>query len=114
DLPVLLLPGSIALDKAERSGLRAVSEAFADRSYNPDGTLVSRTDPAAVLHDPQRITQNMIRLASEGTIRAIDGTIIRTSAESICVHGDTAGAVAVAAAVRAGLESSGIDIKSFA
>ena len=113
DLPVLLLPGSIALAKAGKAGLRPVAEAFADRNYNPDGTLVSRTQPHAVLHDPGQITQNMIRLASDGQIKAVDGSIIRTEAESICVHGDTAGAVAVAAAVRAGLESSGIDIKSF-
>ncbi|MCW4465009.1 LamB/YcsF family protein [Glutamicibacter sp. MNS18] len=113
DLPVLLLPGSLALSKAGKAGLRPVAEAFADRNYNPDGTLVSRTQPHAVLHDPGQITQNMIRLASDGQIKAVDGSIIRTEAESICVHGDTAGAIAVAAAVRAGLESSGIDIKSF-
>lgn len=113
DLPVLLLPGSLALSKAQQAGLRPVSEAFADRNYNPDGTLVSRTQSNAMLHDPTQITENMVRLASDGQIRAVDGSIIHTSAESICVHGDTAGAVAVAAAVRAGLESSGIDIKSF-
>lgn len=113
DLPVLLLPGSLALHKAAKAGLRPVSEAFADRNYNPDGTLVARTQAHALLHDPTQITENMIRLAAEGQIRAIDGSIISTSAESICVHGDTAGAVSVAAAVRTGLESSGIEIKSF-
>ncbi|WP_431711262.1 LamB/YcsF family protein [Glutamicibacter uratoxydans] len=113
DLPVLLLPGSLALHKAEKAGLRGVSEAFADRNYNPDGTLVSRTNADAMLHNPQQITENMVRLASDGQIRAVDGSIINTSAESICVHGDTAGAVAVAAAVRSGLESAGIGIKSF-
>lgn len=113
-LPVLLLPGSVALAKAEQAGLRAVAEAFADRNYNPDGTLVSRREASALLHDPAQITENMVRLATEGQIRAVDGSIIRTNAESICVHGDTAGAVAVAAAVRAGLEGTGVQIKSFA
>lgn len=113
DLPVLLLPGSVALAKAEQAGLRPVAEAFADRNYNPDGTLVSRREPNAVLHDTAQVTQNMIRLATEGTIQAIDGSIIKMPAQSICVHGDTAGAVAMAAAVRAGLESAGVEIKSF-
>lgn len=114
DLPVLLLPGSVALRKAERAGLRPVCEAFADRNYNPDGTLVSRREAHAVLHDPELITKNMVRLAATGEIEAVDGSILRMPAQSICVHGDTPGAVAVAAAVRAGLEASGISIKSFA
>lgn len=113
DLPLLLLPGSVALIRAEKAGLRAVAEAFADRNYTPEGTLVSRLDPHAVLHDPAQVTANMVRLATEGTVTAIDGSIIRMSAESICVHGDTAGAVAMAAAVRAGLEQAGVQIKSF-
>ncbi|WP_404289446.1 LamB/YcsF family protein [Glutamicibacter arilaitensis] len=114
DLPVLLLPGSVALAKAEAAGLRPVAEAFADRNYTPDGTLVSRREANAVLHDSVQVTENMIRLATEGTIKAVDGSIIQMPAESICVHGDTAGSVAMAAAVRAGLESAGVQIKSFA
>ncbi|RAX48732.1 LamB/YcsF family protein [Arthrobacter sp. AQ5-05] len=113
DLPVLLLPGSVALAKAEAAGLRPVAEAFADRNYTPAGTLVSRREANAVLHDPAAVTANMIRLATEKTIVAIDGSVIPMDAESICVHGDTAGAVAMAAAVRAGLESAGVTIKSF-
>jgi len=114
DLPLLLLPGSVALDRAEAAGLRAVAEAFADRNYTPGGTLVSRREPDAVLHDPVQVTANMVRLATEGTITAVDGSVIRMPAESICVHGDTAGAVAMAAAVRTGLEAAGVHIKSFA
>lgn len=113
DLPVLLLPGSIALVKADAAGLRPVTEAFADRNYNPDGTLVSRREANALLHDPETVTRNMIRLATEKTIVAIDGSVIPMDAESICVHGDTAGAVAMAAAVRSGLQCAGVDIKSF-
>ncbi|MGF9663851.1 5-oxoprolinase subunit PxpA [Arthrobacter crystallopoietes] len=114
DLPLLLLPGSVALAKAAAAGLRGVAEAFADRAYNPDGTLVSRREPGAVLHDTDLVVTNMVRLAQTGKITAIDGTIIRVDAESICVHGDTPGSVAMAAAVRAGLESAGVTVRSFA
>lgn len=114
DLPMLLLPGSVALREAEAAGLRGVAEAFADRAYNPDGTLVSRREAGAVLHDEDLVAANMVRLATEGTIVARDGSTIRTSAESICLHGDTEGAVSMAAAVRHGLESAGVAIRSFA
>ena len=113
DLPMLLLPGSVALAAAEAAGLRGVAEAFADRAYNPDGTLVSRRESGAVLHDEDAVAANMVRLATEGTIVARDGSTIKTSAESICLHGDTAGAVSMAAAVRRELEASGVDIRSF-
>lgn len=113
DLPVLLLPGSVALAKAQDAGLRPVAEAFADRNYNPDGTLVSRREANAVLHDPAAVAENMVRLATEGTIVAVDGSVIAMNAESICVHGDTAEAVAMAAAVRSSLEGAGVIIRSF-
>lgn len=113
DLPLLLLPGAVALSAAEAAGLRGVAEAFADRAYNPDGTLVSRREPGAVLHDEDAVAANMVRLATEGTIIARDGSTIRTSAESICLHGDTAGAVSMAATVRRELETAGVGIRSF-
>lgn len=113
-LPLLLLPDSIAQGKAEARGLRVLSEAFADRAYNPDGTLVSRREEGSVLHDPVTITANMVRLASEGTIVARDGSVLNVKADSICVHGDTPGAVAMAAAVRSGLEAAGVTVRSFA
>ncbi|MBT2521980.1 LamB/YcsF family protein [Arthrobacter sp. ISL-28] len=112
--PLLLLPGSLALQKAEARGLRGLSEAFADRAYNPDGTLVSRREEGAVLHDHAAITENMVRLATERKIVARDGSVLDVRADSICVHGDTAGSVAMAAAVRAGLESAGVTVRSFA
>lgn len=114
ELPLLLLPGSVALAKAEAKGLRAVTEAFADRAYNPDGTLVSRREEGAVLHDHAAITENMVRLATEGKLVARDGSVLDVHAESICVHGDTPGAVAMAAAVRSGLEAAGVTVRSFA
>ncbi|MDN3482344.1 5-oxoprolinase subunit PxpA [Arthrobacter sp. APC 3897] len=113
DLPVLLLPGAVALDKASDAGLRGVAEAFADRNYNPDGTLVSRRESNAVIHDTDRVAANMVRLATEGTITAVDGTDIPMNADSICVHGDTPGAVAMAKAVRTALENAGVTIQSF-
>lgn len=114
DLPVLLLPGSIALEKAEQAGLRGVAEAFADRGYTPEGTLVSRRDPGAVLHDEAEVAARMVRLATEGVVTAVDGSDVRVEAESICVHGDTPGAVSMAAAVRRALEDAGVTIASFA
>lgn len=112
-LPVLLLPGSIALDYAAEAGLRGVAEAFADRSYNPDGTLVSRDEPDAVLHHTEMVVENMLRLAQDREIIARDGTRIPVEAESICVHGDTTGAVELARSVRAALERAGVEIRSF-
>ncbi|RLY93699.1 LamB/YcsF family protein [Kocuria tytonicola] len=114
DLPLLLLPGSVALEKAERAGLRGVAEAFADRGYTPDGRLVSRREPGAVLHDAAEVTRRMIRLAEDGTLTAVDGSTVRIAAQSICVHGDTPGSAAMAAEVRRGLEDAGVTIRSFA
>lgn len=113
-LPLLLLPGSVALREADRAGLRGVPEAFADRGYNPDGTLVSRREPGAVLHDHAQIAANMVRLATEGTLTAIDGTELRPEAESICMHGDTTGAVEISTLVRGELEKAGVRVRSFA
>jgi len=113
-LPLLLLPGAVALRMAESRGLRAVAEAFADRAYNPDGTLVSRREEGAVLHDNEAVARNMVLLATEGKMVARDGSVLDVRADSICVHGDTPGAVAMAGAVRAGLEAAGVTVRSFA
>ncbi|MDQ0077708.1 UPF0271 protein [Arthrobacter oryzae] len=113
-LPILGLPGSEVLRLAEAAGLRGVSEAFADRAYNPDGTLVSRSLPGAVLHDPAEVAEHVLRMATDSAIRAVDGSILKVNADSICVHGDSPGAVAMAVAVKAALSDAGISIKSFA
>jgi UPF0271 protein len=112
-LPILGLPGSEVLRLAEAAGLRAVSEAFADRAYNPDGTLVSRSLPGAVLHDPAEVAEHVLRMATDSAIRAVDGSILKINADSICVHGDSPGAVAMAVAVKAALSDAGITIKAF-
>lgn len=113
-LPVLGLPGSLVLELASDAGLRAVTEAFADRGYTPDGRLVPRTEPGAVLHDPGEVAARVVRLGQEGLVTAVDGTDVEVRAESVCIHGDTPGAVAMARAVRAALEQSGVEIRPFA
>ena len=113
ELPVLGLPGSVFLAAAEEAGLRTVREAFADRGYTPQATLVPRTEPGAVLHDPQAIAERVARMALEGVVEAADGSLVAVDAQSICVHGDTPGAVAIAERVRAALQEAGVELGSF-
>ncbi len=115
--PSLVLMGlanAPILDLARTSGLSVVAEAFADRAYTPQGQLVSRRESGAVLHDAEMIAARMVQLAREGTLEAIDGSIIKIEAQSICVHGDSPGAVAIAQQIRKRFEAEGIDIRSFA
>lgn len=113
DLPVLLLPGAVAIEKAEKAGLRAVREAFADRNYNPDGTLVSRREPDAVVSDPDAVAARVVQLARERTLVARDGTTIDIDAESLCVHGDSPGSVELARRIVGALRDADIEIRSF-
>ena len=114
ELPVLGLPGSAFLRAAEEAGLRAVPEFFVDRGYTPDGTLVPRREEGAVLHDPEEVTERVLRLVGDGVVRAVDGSDVAVSAASACVHGDSPGAVDMARAVRAGLERAGVTLRAFA
>lgn len=91
-----------------------MAEAFADRAYTPGGALVSRRDPGAVLHDPETVAARMLHLARTGTIQAIDGSTLDLQADSICVHGDSPGAVAMAARIRDLLLAEGVTIAPFA
>jgi len=113
-LPVLGLPGSAWLTLAEESGHPVFREAFVDRAYLPDGTLVPRTQEGAVLHDPDAVVAQAVRLATRKEVLAIDGTVVPVQADSLCIHGDTPGAVNMAAAVREGLEKAGVEIEAFA
>ena len=113
-LPLLGLPGSQLLRLAEEAGLRAVPEAFADRGYTPEGTLVPRTQPGALLHDADEVAARMLRLVTDGVIRSVDGTDVVVRAESVCVHGDSPGAVLMASAVRESLTGAGVTIRAFA
>ena len=113
-LPVVGLPGSVWLRQAESAGLRVVAEAFADRAYTPEGGLVDRRQPGAVLHDPDEVAARVVRMATDGVVEAVDGSLVPVAAESVCVHGDSPGAVAMARAVRAGLEGAGVRLAAFA
>src|SRR6201992_951308 len=112
-LPVLGMTGSAFFDEASRTGLRTVTEAFADRAYRPDGRLVSRREPGAVLDDPGEVAERVLAMVSSGQGTAIDGTQVQVSVESVCVHGDSPGAVQIATAVRDRLESGGVDLEAF-
>ena len=112
-LPLLALSGAPVVTQARALGLTVICEAFADRAYQPDGQLVSRRLPGAVLHDPVEIAARMLRLVREGRLTAVDGTEISLEAQSICVHGDTPAAVAIAAALRADLAAAGVSLLAF-
>ena len=114
NLALVALAGSPLVRWAQDAGLRVVAEAFADRAYTPQGTLVSRREKGAVLHDSALVAQRMLRLVRDGVIQAIDGSLARVQAQSICVHGDSPGAVEMARAVRMALESDGVVVRSFA
>jgi 5-oxoprolinase (ATP-hydrolysing) subunit A len=112
-LPVLGLAGSSFFTEAGRRGLRTVAEAFADRAYQPDGQLVSRREPGAVLDDAAAIAERVLTMVTTGTVTAADGSTVTISVESVCVHGDSPGAVQIATAVRERLTAEGIDLKAF-
>lgn len=113
-LVLMGLANAPILDLARKAGLAVIAEAFADRAYTPQGQLVSRREAGAVLHDTAKIADRMVQLAREGTLEAIDGNIIKIEAQSICVHGDSPGAVAIAQEIRRRFEAEGIEIRSFA
>lgn len=113
-LVLVALAGSPLIGWARDAGLRVVAEAFADRGYTPQGTLVSRREPGAVLHDPALVAARMLRLVEEGVVEAIDGSLARIEADSICVHGDSPDAVGMAREVRRVLVEAGVSLKAFA
>lgn len=112
-LPVMGMPGSVWLRLAEEAGLAVVPEAFADRAYTPEGTLVSRREPDAVLHDPDEVAERCVRMVTRGEVTAVDGSVVPVRAASLCVHGDSPGAVAMARAVRGRLERAGVTVAPF-
>ncbi len=110
DAAVVGLAGSPALAVFASEGLRAVAECFADRAYEADGTLRSRKLPGAVLSDPRAAAQQAVAIACGGFATASTGERVPVAAQTVCVHGDTPGAVLVAAAVRAALEAAGVAV----
>jgi UPF0271 protein len=114
ELPVLTLPGSVVHKVAEEHGVATVAEAFADRAYTPAGTLVSRREPGAVIDDPDEVAARAVRMAVSREVSAVDGATVRLDARSVCVHGDTPGAVRLARAVRDALVEAGVTLRAFA
>ncbi|GAA2274244.1 UPF0271 protein [Streptomyces ruber] len=113
-LPVLGLPGSRLLAAAADAGLTGVPEAFADRAYTPEGTLVPRREPGAVVHDEDAVVRRALAFAVDGTVEAVDGTSVAVAPRSLCVHGDTPGAARIAVRVREALAAAGVEVGAFA
>lgn len=109
-LAILALDESAQVEVAATMGFPVVREAYADRAYQPNGLLVPRSEPGAVLHDAGLIAERCVRLAERGELVAIDGTVFKSGAQSICIHGDTAEAVVIAREVRWALEAAGVEI----
>lgn len=112
-LAILGAPGSPLLALADERGMEPVAEAFADRAYLADGRLVPRSEPGSVFTDPAEVATRAVSIAVDRVVTAVDGTRIEVRARSICVHGDTPGAVALARAVRAGLEMASVGVHPF-
>ncbi|MFB7516528.1 LamB/YcsF family protein [Streptomyces sp. NPDC056144] len=113
-LPVLGLPGSRLHAAAAEAGLPVVAEAFGDRAYRADGSLLPRGEEGAVVSDPERVAERSVAMATTGTVTAHCGNPVAVRARSLCLHGDTPGAVGLARLVRRRLEDSGVRVEAFA
>lgn len=113
-LPLLGLAHTAIHAAAERHGVAFHTEAFADRAYLPDGTLAPRSLAGAVISEPSTVAARAVQMVLDGTVQAIDGSILHVQLDSLCVHGDTAGAVLLAATVRHALLDSGVELRAFA
>ncbi len=111
-LAFLGLPGSPLIDAGRDAGLAVVPEVFADRAYQATGALVPRTQPGAVIHDPELAVERAVGMVRDGAVTAIDGTRVALTAGTICVHGDTPGADAIARQLRDGLEAAGVVVEA--
>lgn len=112
DLVLVGLAGSALIAAGVEAGLRVAGEAFADRSYEPDGSLRSRRLPDALILDPARNLSQAVDIALAGRVSSVSGQQVAVSAETICLHGDTPGAAERAAALRRGLEAAGVEIRA--
>jgi UPF0271 protein len=104
------LPDSEILRAGRSMGLRVAAEGFADRAYEPDGSLVSRAKPGAVIHDPDRVAGRVVRMITDRTVVAVDGSILALEVDTVCVHGDTEGAPLLARELRARLGRAGVSV----
>ncbi|HVP68368.1 MAG TPA: 5-oxoprolinase subunit PxpA [Anaeromyxobacteraceae bacterium] len=110
---LVCLSGSALVEAARQTGLRHVEEVFADRAYARDGTLVPRTTPGSVIHDAVRVEERVVKMVREGAVQALDGGEVALRVGTICVHGDTPGAVSLVRAIRGRLEREGIEVAAF-
>lgn len=106
------LPRSAMLEAGRAAGLRVAAEVFADRAYEADGSLASRAKPGSVIHDLAAVVARTVRMVRDREVVALDGSVVRLEADTLCLHGDTPGAADLARAVRAGLEAAGVEIGS--
>lgn len=113
-LPILGFPGSELLKQAGEAGLPVFVEAFPDRAYLADGSLVPRSQEGAVLFDADAVVERAVRMALKGEVAAVDGTVVRVRPDSLRLSGGTPAAVEMAARVRARLEAAGVELESFA
>lgn len=109
-LVLVALPGSALLEAGRALGLRTAAEGFADRAYEPDGSLVPRHRPGAVIHDRDLVVARAVRMATTREVVAADGSVVPVAIDTLCVHGDTPGAAALARAIRVALEAAGVEI----
>jgi UPF0271 protein len=106
------LPGSEILHAGRAAGLRVAAEVFADRAYEPDGSLMSRRKAGSVIHDSAAVVARAVAMVTAHSVTASDGSVVPLDADTICVHGDTPGSDALAASLRAGLESAGVAVQA--
>jgi len=106
------LPGSEIVLAGNRAGLRTAGEGFADRAYQPDGTLVPRQHEGAVIHDRRAVVERAVRMVRERVVEAVDGRIVPVAVDTICVHSDTPGAADLASGLRAALTEAGVEVKA--
>ena len=106
------LPGTALLEAGEAAGLRVVAEGFADRAYEPDGSLVARSTPGSVIHDAAEVVTRAVRMARDGVVTARDGAEVPMRVNTICTHGDTPGSHELTRRVRDALERSGVTVRA--
>ncbi|MEH2477569.1 UPF0271 protein [Nitrobacteraceae bacterium AZCC 2146] len=113
NLVFVVLANSKLVTAGEAAGLPLAHEVFADRAYEDDSTLVSRKKPGAVLHDPVLIADRVVKMVQDGAVTTITGKVIKMKMDTVCIHGDTPGAVEIGRHVRDALKAAGIDVKPF-
>jgi UPF0271 protein len=113
NLIFVVLANSKLVAAGDAAGLPMAHEIFADRAYEDDGSLVSRRKPGAVLHDPAQIAQRVVRMVQDGAVISVSGKAIKMRMDTVCIHGDTPGAVEIGRGVRQALKDSGIQVAPF-